>query len=939
MMIFRCICKYVFLGVSVSSLMTTHAQETPFPEVSAGNVTVTEFAKGECDAMPLGNGSLGISAWMERNGILVVQLNHTDTFSETSRLLKIGRIRLKLDPIPDGTRFKQVLFVDKGSLEIFLGATHIKVIVEPNRPVVRIMGNFAISTKFTVMEDGWRQIPTLVSGPPPQGLQTRKASVISSWSIQGTPAEYGPLIDSADILLSERESRNGIGWFHRNNHSVTPMLQKLQGCENLPGVFDPLLGRTFGAWIEGPGLIRKDSRTLESKTPSRELDLRITCPVRITPSSSEWVAEAKRIASDAPSPEKAMANNTDYWNTFWKRSWVSIAGEKLSIPLSPFTSVTLGNQTEEPIVADLAGATIKPGVLSDSAIELLAKETKTQTETTTPTTLSFAPETFAKGLTISAWVKYHEENELNSGLKKSWCHILRSQGLSFECSKKNRSLTMTVDQQRFPLEGVLKLGKWQHFAATYNPELGQVRVYVDGELKIASACESDQITKSYQRQRFMLACQSRGEFPPKFNGGIFTVAPNAALNDPGEDPDFRRWGDCYWFQNTRLIYHPMLMSGDLDLMEPFWKFYKRTQRFAESRSQLWYKTSGSWIPETMTVSGTYAGSDYGWNRKDKELGDVASKYVRWIWSQSPELIDLLLKRYEWSQDERFAREELLPQAESLLCYIDTRFRRDEKGVIVITPTQSVETYIEEVVNDTPLVAGLRSVLPRLIGLPQKLTTPGQRDLFKRLYQACPEVPVGERVSGKNKTPIRMILPAEKFKEKNNNSENAEQYAVWPFGLFRGGKPDLEMAKATVLNSKFNNKRGWDYAPQALAMLGMTQEVKNELVSRCRNSHSGYAFPATWGPNFDWLPDNCHGGNILTTTQLMLMHCNDQEILLLPAWPQEWDVDFRLHAPWNTVVEATVRKGIVKSLKVIPESQYTRVKIAAPFRLGVDSRKN
>ena len=53
----------------------------------------------------------------------------------------------------------------------------------------------------------------------------------------------------------------------------------------------------------------------------------------------------------------------------------------------------------------------------------------------------------------------------------------------------------------------------------------------------------------------------------------------------------------------------------------------------------------------------------------------------------------------------------------------------------------------------------------------------------------------------------------------------------------------------------------------------------------RNSHPAYRWPATWGPNFDWLPDQNHGGNLLETTQLMLLQSVGDKILLLPAWPK------------------------------------------------------
>jgi hypothetical protein len=43
------------------------------------------------------------------------------------------------------------------------------------------------------------------------------------------------------------------------------------------------------------------------------------------------------------------------------------------------------------------------------------------------------------------------------------------------------------------------------------------------------------------------------------------------------------------------------------------------------------------------------------------------------------------------------------------------------------------------------------------------------------------------------------------------------------------------------------------------------------------------------------------------------------IRLLPTWPMDWDVSFKLRAPGKTVVEAVYRGGKIESLKVTPES--------------------
>lgn len=86
------------------------------------------------------------------------------------------------------------------------------------------------------------------------------------------------------------------------------------------------------------------------------------------------------------------------------------------------------------------------------------------------------------------------------------------------------------------------------------------------------------------------------------------------------------------------------------------------------------------------------------------------------------------------------------------------------------------------------------------------------------------------------------------------------------------------------------------------------------------------YPTFWGPGYDWAPDHNWGGSGMIGLQEMLMQTNGREILLFPAWPKAWNVDFKLHAPYGTTVEAELRDGEVKNLKITPEERKKDVKI-------------
>ena len=424
---------------------------------------------------------------------------------------------------------------------------------------------------------------------------------------------------------------------------------------------------------------------------------------------------------------------------------------------------------------------------------------------------------------------------------------------------------------------------------------------------------NETLTRGYVLQRFMNACAGRGGSPIKFNGSIFTVEdkPGASPETPEGDPDWRRWGGCYWFQNTRLAYWPMLAAGDFEMMEPWFRMYQEALPMSKARIDTYYTfKDAAQFPETMYWWGLPNNDDYGWNNTAAE---PINPFIRRYWNGSLELTTLMLDRYDFTQDERFARDTLVPLADPLISFFERYWpNRDANGKIVFDPAQSLETW-HVAVNPLPEIAGLSFLLPRLLALPETVTTKEQRDRWTRILGALPPLPVAE-VDGQ-----KLLRPAETvFKKKN--AENAELYAVFPYRLYGVGRPDIDLARATFKARLHHMNRGWCQDSIQAACLGLGEEAGKSVVSRAAQINKAQRFPAMWGPNYDWVPDQDHGNNILTTLQLMILQSHGRKLYLLPAWPKDWDCEFKLHAPYETTVEGKVVAGKVTELKVTPESR-------------------
>ncbi len=80
---------------------------------------------------------------------------------------------------------------------------------------------------------------------------------------------------------------------------------------------------------------------------------------------------------------------------------------------------------------------------------------------------------------------------------------------------------------------------------------------------------------------------------------------------------------------------------------------------------------------------------------------------------------------------------------------------------------------------------------------------------------------------------------------------------------------------------------------------------------------------------DAMPDLDHFGAGAVALQRMLVQECGENIFLLPAWPANWDVDFKLHLGGNTIIEGRVVDGTLEDWCITPESRRRNVRVFAP----------
>ena len=247
------------------------------------------LGKTSADSMPLGNGDIGLNVWTEPNGDVLFYVSKTDAWTEDVRhagLAKIGRVRVSLDsnPFVAGAGFEQRLRLQDGEITVASGAgaerTVIRIWVDANQPVVHVEAEAGKPVTMTVTRDPWRE--------PPQKAM------------------------SPDVLLPAKDNR--IAWYHRNDPAKTKIPE--------------LLNLTFGAAIEGEGLVAAEGASLRSSEPASRQSFAVYPLTAKTADPAEWQRqlEADMASLRGSDLEKARAAHRQWWREFWDRSHVFLSG-------------------------------------------------------------------------------------------------------------------------------------------------------------------------------------------------------------------------------------------------------------------------------------------------------------------------------------------------------------------------------------------------------------------------------------------------------------------------------------------------------------------------------------------------------------------------------------------------------------------------------------
>jgi len=786
------------IGLLASASVLAGGDAKDVETLETYNVVWDTQSRNSSESMPVGGGDVGLNVWVENNELLFY-IGRSGTFDENNHVLKLGRVRLRLDPNPfskDG-EFRQELKLRAGHIEISgrtagQASVTIKIWVEVFRPVIHVDIDSEVPVSVTAQYEGWRNA---ARGLPADDRKTR----FPCMSLVGYP---GKVTMHADYV-AHRD--NAVLWYHRNKNDDLLFDREIeqQELEEIKDqIWNPLKNRTFGGLMKGRGMIAAGTSTgryahtdfkawklrSESAKTVETQDfaslLRIYLHTDQAESIEQWKNNLDELVRTADASEvRAWKRHQDWWKRFWNRSHFFINSEK--------------------------------------------------------------PDPNDQG--------------------------------------------------------------WQ-------------------------------VGRNYQLFRYMLGCNAYGKWPTKFNGSFFTYDPGFVRNKRGvktETPDFRTWGGgSFTAQNQRLVYWPMLKNGDFDMMPAQFDFYRRALRAAELRTKVYWGHDGCSFTEQLENFGLPVGSCYGWPnalsrwgmRKPGTPRGVQSIGCVYQFGHQLDFSFMILEYYHYCGKDISA---YLPFIDSSVTFFDRHYQYrhekragkplDEKGHLVIFPSRGCESYVDAN-NPADVIAGLKTVLSRLLELPDRYVPSERKQKYRAMLRRVPPLPV------KLKDGKPYLAGAESWR-KFQVGEIPELYSVFPYGIYGVGREDLALVRYTwtdcLRDRQKNRREPWYQGGIFAARLGFTDYAKEIAVFKLGDGKP--RFPAFQDTD-DWCPDHNWLGVGMIGLQEMLMQTVDRKIYLLPAWPKDWSVDFKLHAPYRTVVEGVYRDGKLDKLEVTPKSRQTDVEI-------------
>ncbi len=492
--------------------------------------------------------------------------------------------------------------------------------------------------------------------------------------------------------------------------------------------------------------------------------------------------------------------------------------------------------------------------------------------------------------------------------------------------------------------------------------------------------QADDVQLHYYYYLYVMACSSRGRYPPRFGGMIWKTGG-----------DFCRWGTKHWWHNLSCYYRAVFESGHWELLEPVFNMYSNMYDSCARAAQQTWGCHGIWIPETVDFNGmaelpeeiAREMQDLYLLRKPWELRSLRFRQFavgkhphisRWNWKgpghwengqwtfkESPHapfsyLVHILTTtakvayfywlRYEYTLDETWLRERAYPMLKGT-----AELFRTFPGV---WKEADGKYHIHNVNNHEPVrgcrdamesIAAMKGVLPLAIYTSERLNVDKTlRAQWRELLENLTDLPTNDDPD--SLTPRRpgdpVFWTAGRFPFRGGRTDWGRLIPVVYYDLCTLETPNERMRQ--IANASFDH--AYPHVDQnvrvhvlsrcaiAAALLGRAQAVQYMIPNQIRQSKAQIKRFIDYRITRAGILDNRMTlregaeaigiqrlGRAAAATQYALLQSvppapgQPPVIHVFPAWPKQWEAEFRLAARGGFRVQAAQRNGHVAYVQI------------------------
>ncbi len=481
---------------------------------------------------------------------------------------------------------------------------------------------------------------------------------------------------------------------------------------------------------------------------------------------------------------------------------------------------------------------------------------------------------------------------------------------------------------------------------------------------------ADEIERNYTYYLYVMASASRGKYPAKFNGMLWSTGG-----------DTRQWGGQYWGANQGCLYNGLFPTGRWELLDPVFDMYTEMVESCRLAARQQWGSDGIFFPETFAFNGLAPLPDdiaaemrdlyllrKPWTAVSEKFRDYARgrqpHSSRWNWNGGGKWVDgrwapeergggpygpvthilsrggkvayQFWQRYEYTLDQAWLRDRAYPVLKGVVEFYRNfpNLKMGPDGKYHLHHVNSNESVWGGLDPDEE-IAAMRGLLPATIRASEILDLDAEmRSVWRELLQNLAPLATSSHPEAGAKDPgapaqwIRALPPI----VRGNGSGRPDQNTmpIWFFDLCTLENPDpatRELAN-TTFDGYFPN--GVDAGTRVgvlsklavtAAMMGRAEYLRHLLPHQIFSQESevlANRMDLREGSQTTSVQRLGRAADALHNALCQSVGAGPAEppvIRVFPAWPSDWEASFRLLARGGFLVGSSIRGGRVEYIEI------------------------